>query len=221
MHRVLVALFCFIFVVGINGAWLKLPTTVDEDSIEIGRLLTDFWSIKPAIVGKMEPFIYCQVIDQCCENEHRSQATSLFFSFAVERSDDGQFLEVINECVNSTALHDTTQWCSSYQKAIVSSWTAREDPDAIKYFSVIHQNLTKAEKILDRIFSVCNNEEFHAFICSSTKKLVETCLARILQAINDEDGYKAYQEYIVKAKQELITSNQQLSQLFTKNGNTN
>lgn len=78
MHRIVLALFCIIFVVGAYGAARKMLPPVHKDAIEVAQLAEKIWSLKPAVFQRSTHLAYCQVIDQCCKKKHRSEAISFF-----------------------------------------------------------------------------------------------------------------------------------------------
>jgi hypothetical protein len=209
MYRVLFALFCIIFVVGINGAWLKQLTSIDEDANELAQLAEEFWSLKPAILKRAKPFVYCQIIDQCCNDEDRSEAVSLMGQY-IYGSDGYQFAELMLTCMNPTASNKSNKLCLSTVESIVSLRTIYQNPDVKKYISITRNYEKELISIHNYVLSTCNSEEIQAYFCLSNKKLVETCSGKILQKIYD-NVYTNYEEFVADTKQALIDINQQLS----------
>jgi hypothetical protein len=216
MYRFITALFCMIFLSGINGAWLTLPTSVDEDAITLTRLAEEFWSLKPAVFQNKGPLVLCQVIDECCATDDRAKAVSLMVSSITdENRSRNRYARILNTCINST-----DQSCPPLFNLISPSITLQEKSDIKQHRRIIMNYDTKLNDLINRVNESCNNEEIHALLCLSDTKLVKTCINKILRSIYDVDGYKVYHEYVVETKQTLIDVNQQLSELFIKNTNT-
>lgn len=222
MHRFLITLAYIIFVSNINGDGIQSPTSIDEDAIEFAGLIAKFWSLKPAVFQKLEPFIYCQVIEECCGDEQHSQAIPLWFPSSYNDDIKSHFVEVINECVNSTTLNEANQWCSSFRQSIISSKVFDQDPNAKRFKTMIAKYKNELRRVFGQIYITCNNEEIYAFLCLSNKKLIETCAGKILGNRHSlfSFSYQYYEEYITKGKQILIDVNQELSQMSFKNTNT-
>ncbi len=218
MHRILITLFCIIFVVGINGAWLKPLTSIDEDAIAITQLLEKFWSLKPAILKNTRPLVYCQIIDQCCEDEDRSKAISLMSQY-IDGTDRYSFTEVMYTCINLTASNKADESCSSILTSVVPPRIAYSNSDVKKYFDIISKYVKELDHYFYDITLTCNSEETHAVLCSSDRKLIEICTGKILQKIYD-DNDKNYQAIMMNTKRVLIDLHQQLFEAFIENTNT-
>jgi len=219
MHRGIVALFCIIFVVDVRGASLKTPASIDKDAIETARLVEQLWSFKPAILKRTKPLIYCQIIDQCCEDEDRLKGISLMNPLMSNNGVDS-FENVMERCMNTTTSNKENQQCPVTIKSIIPSWTIFRNLDVKKYMDIVKKYMNKLEKVFEDTTFVCNSEEIHAFTCLSNTKLVESCAGKILQELYDYD-YKNYQNNIKYIKQTLIDANQELVRVFIKNTNTN
>jgi len=217
MHRVFDTLFCIIFVISINGVWLKPPASIDTDAIELTQLMEKFWSLKPIIFKRTRPWVYCQVIDKCCEDEDRSEAVSLISQY-LDGTNRYRFIEVIITCMSSSTLNKADQLCSSIFESIIPARITYQNSDVKKYIRIIRKYKKELDNIFDQILSTCNSEEVHAFFCLSNKKLMETCVVKILQKLyDDDDDDKNDQDFIVNTKQLLIDLNQQLSEAFIEN----
>ncbi len=218
MNLMFVILVYITFVVDINGAWLKQPTSINNDAVELTQLSEKSWSLKPAIIMRAEPFIYCQVIDKCCEDEDRVEAVSLMHQ-RIQHAEEDRFVKLMHMCMNSSTSNKENQKCSSVVQSMISPETLFKDSDVRKYFSLIDHHNKELEHYFDLFPSSCNSEEVHAFTCLSNKKLIKKCVSKVLQNIYNND-YKNYQKTIVNIKKMLIILNQQLSEAFTKNINT-
>jgi len=217
MHPIVVALFCIIFVVGAHGAAHKTPTSIDKDATELAQLAEKIWSFKPAILKRLKPLAYCQVIDQCCENEQRSEAISLFDQVMSNIYPD-RLENLMEECVDTTTSNKEKQLCPGIIESIRPWWIIGRNPDAKKYRNIFMNYLMNITGF-DNIKGDCNSEEIHAFVCSSNTKLVKSCAGKILQEIYDND-YKNYPKTIKSLKQLLINANQELSKEFIEKTKT-
>jgi len=217
MHRILIALSCIIFVIGINGASIELPSLIDEDAVEMAGLMEKCWSLKPAALQQMKPLAYCKVIDKCCLDEHHVQATSRFFPFLKDRHTETRFNELIGTCINSTAHHKADQWCQTFRSEITERWEARANPDVKQFSMAIAKYRRELMQLFNAIDDVCNDEEIHAVICLSNKELMPTCAGKILRKLNDINGYEVYQKIIVQYKTMFIDVHQKLSKMFKSN----
>jgi hypothetical protein len=222
MHRILLVLFCIIFVVvGINGVWIKLVPSVNEDAIELAQLAEQFWSLKPAVFQRKGPLVLCQFIDECCSTENRFQAISFIVSsIANEYRNKNRYARVLNSCINSTAMEKANQSCPLLNQIISPSITQEDKFDIIQHRRVIVNYYTQLNNLTNHVYESCNNEEIHALLCLSNTKLIRSCVNKILQEIYDDNGYDGYQEFIIETKKILIDLNQQLSSLSMKNKNT-
>jgi hypothetical protein len=217
MYRALGVFFCIIFVVGINGAWIKQPASIDENAVELTQLTEKFWSLKPTIFKRTKPVVYCQIIDQCCDDEDRLEAVSLMSQY-IDGTDRYSFAEVLLTCMNSTTAHEENQLCSSIIESIIPLRITYQNSDVQKYIHITNKYDKLLDNLLDYILSTCNSEEIYALLCLSNEKLVKTCAGRILQNIYD-DHYKSYEAVVMYTKQVLIDLNQQLSEALITNTN--
>jgi hypothetical protein len=101
MHRSVVALFSIIFVVDIHEAFLKTPASINKDAIEMAQLAEKLWSFKPDILNHARNLTYCPIIDQCCDEEDRSEAISLMNPFEYRALTD-DLENVMERCMNTT-----------------------------------------------------------------------------------------------------------------------
>ena len=217
MHQILVALVCVLFVVGTNGASVKLSTSIDENAIELARLIEKFWSSKPAVLLNHPPLAICRFIDDCCEGEKRLKAISLMISLVLHRADSLSFPKVTNTCIDSTVLNKTEQTCLSLQQFNSMQLPNIKDPAVEQFFSVTMKYNTELIKLRDHIEDSCTDYEFHAFLCLTDKNLLQSCTAKILQGIHNKDGYKAYYKFMMQTKQSLTRINQILAHDTVKN----
>jgi hypothetical protein len=215
MHRIVFSLFCIIFVVGAHGAAPKILAPIHKDAIELTQLAEKIWSLKPAIFKRTKPCVYCEVIDQCCEKKHRSEAISFFDQPIVTNND---FENLIEQCINTTTSNKEKQLCPGIIKSIVPWWIANENPDIKKYQYILMKYLNNITEF-DNIRGNCNGEEIHAFMCSSNTKLVKSCAGKLLQEIYDND-YKNYRKTIKSLKNTLINADQELSKEFIQKTKT-
>lgn len=217
MSYILVTLLYIIFVVGINGAWLKESGSTNEDAIELTELIVKLWSLKPDVMKRARPLVYCRIINECCDDEERSEAISLMGQ-VIHGTPEYHFAEIMLTCINSTTANQANELCSSIVDSIISMRMASKYSNMKKYFDITNKYDKELNNLVNYILSTCNSEEIHAFFCLSNKKLMEICSGRVLQTIYDDD-YKNYQETITNTKQILINLNQQLSRAFIKNNN--
>ncbi len=217
MHSMFAILFCFAIVVGINGAWLKQPASINKDAVELTQLLEKLWSLKPDILNRLKPFVYCEIMDKCCEDKDRVEAISIMSQYIIN-TDDGRFEQIMQTCMNSSTSNMPDHVCSSIVKSIVSIETVYRDSNVRKYLDIIDRHGIGLSGIIDQIQLTCNSEEFHAFACLSNKKLMEKCANKVLQKIYNLD-YKNYQKIIENAKQLMTEVNQQISTALTKDTN--
>ncbi len=218
MHLILLLWFFTIFMGGINGASLKHPVSIDENAIELTQLTEKFWSLKPDILKRTKPVVYCQIIDQCCDGEDRLEAVSLISQY-IDGTDKYSLAEVLLTCMNSTTANKADQLCSSIIESIIPLRIMYQNSDVQKYINITSKYDKLLNNILDYILSTCNSEEIYALLCLSNEKLVEKCTGKILQKIYD-DHYESYEAVMVYTKQVLIDLNQQLSEAFIPNTNT-
>ncbi len=80
MNLIFVALSCIIFMNGASGASLDLPTSINKDAAEIGRVWVQVWSSKPPELLNRRPLAICPFIDNCCADEDRLKAIELMGS---------------------------------------------------------------------------------------------------------------------------------------------
>ncbi|CAF0942434.1 unnamed protein product [Didymodactylos carnosus] len=223
MYRILVTLSCFIFVVGTNGVSLNLPTSINENVIELARLMEQYSSLKPAAIQNHRPLAICQFIDNCCRAEDRSKAISLMVSSS-PRKHNFTFPKVINTCTDSTALSKADQSCPSLQQFSSLPLVPDTDDPALRQFYNLRKkyNIERIQisKLMRHMRIICNNYEFYAFVCLSDKKSLQSCVGKVIQRIHDYGGYEAYYKYMIEIKQSLTNLNQQLVQLFVENRNT-
>jgi hypothetical protein len=221
MHCTLIVFVCITFIVGIEGAWIKVPILVDEDAVELTRLAEEFWSLKPAVFQRKGPLVLCEFIDKCCAVEDRFQAISLMvISIANEYRSQNHYATVINTCMNSTVLKQANQSCSSLQKLISPSIMKQDKSIVTEYIGILLDYFTELNNLAKHIHKSCNDEEIHALLCLSNTKLVTACAGKILHKIYDYNGDPTYQEFVAETKQTLIDLNQQLSDLSATNADT-
>ena len=203
MYRVLAVSIYIIFVVGINGASIESPTSIDENAIELTQLIVKALSKMPDILRKTEPFAYCQVIDKCCGDEDRSKVMSLLED-RHGRNNRFRFHEIMKTCMKTNTSPKTEQFCSSFEQSIILTHTVSEDPEVEQYGIKISKHSNELRSMLHHIISTCNGEQIHAVFCTSNNKLLETCFGSILQEIYDENGDEFYQQDYTAIKQALI-----------------
>jgi hypothetical protein len=221
MHGIHVVLFGIIFTVVINAAWVKLPISIDKDATELTRLAEKFWSLKPVVFQNNGPLVLCQFIDECCAIENRFQAvSSMVFSIINEHRNKYRYGRIINKCINSTDLKETSQSCPSLYKLLSPLITEQDKSVIMEYMRIVMNYFTELNNLIRYVDKSCNSEEIYALLCLSNTALVQTCVTKILEEIYDEDDYKIYPEFIVETKQTLIDLNQKLFPLFGTNTNT-
>jgi hypothetical protein len=211
-------LFCIGIVVGINGAWLKQPASINQDAVELAQLTQTFWSLAPAAMKRAKPLVYCQIIDQCCNDEDRTEAVSLIGQ-SIDGTDEGRFVQTMQKCMNSTNSNEGNQLCPSIVQSISQSYIFRKHPDVKKFFNILDQYDKPIAIVFDPVGSVCNSEEIHSLICSSKITFAEKCISKALRKIYDNKSHD-YQKNVLDAKQAFTTINQQLSKAFISNANT-
>lgn len=217
MYRVLIVLLCIIFVNEINGVSLRQWISIDEDTIELTELIGKFWSLKPNTLKRTKPLIYCRMIDTCCDEEDRLEAISSMSDF-IHGNGEIYFAEIMLTCLNSTVSNHPDSLCSSVVDSILSLRMASKYSDVKKYLDITSKYDKDIKNLINSILSTCNNEEIHSFFCLSQKKLMETCMNKVLQRIYN-DNHVTYEDIIINTKQILFNLNQQLSQIFIKNIN--
>ncbi|CAF1394375.1 unnamed protein product [Adineta steineri] len=205
----------------INGASLQLSTSIDSDAVELSNLVEKFWSSKPAEINKVQPFIYCKVLDTCCEEKQRQEAIPLFFTASFDIDDRNRFLETVGSCVNSTEQNGGDKWCQTYSQEMISPWNLRSNPQAVQFKQVMMKLLEKLENIDPNAPDICDDEEKYAFMCLTNKKLTQRCVHKMLKDLIKRLGYKSFEELVMKYKQALIDINQEWSTISIKNGETN
>ncbi len=218
MHLMFAILFCIGIVVGINGAWLKQPASINQDAVELAQLTQKCWSLAPTVMKKARPLVYCRIIDQCCDDEDRTEAVSLFGQFIVG-TDEGRFAQIMEKCMNSTNSNKGNQLCSSIVQSIIQPYIFHKHPDVKRFFNILDQYDKPISIVFDPIGSVCNSEETHSLICSSKITFAEKCISKALRKTYD-DNSRDYQKNILDTKQAFTTINQQLSKAFISNANT-
>ena len=212
MHHIFVILFCTIFVIAINGAWIKLAPSIDKDAIELARLAEEFWSLKPVVFQNKGPLVLCQFINECCSVENRLQAISVIVpSIVNEYRNKNRYNRVLNACLNLTALEEANQSCPLLHKIISPTITQQDKFDIMQHRRVIMNHFTELNNLTNYVYKFCNNEEIHALLCLSNTNLTRTCAHKILQGIYNDNSYEVYQEFIMKSKETLMDINQQLS----------
>ena len=216
MYCILIVFFCINFVAGINVASLKPSTSIDKHATELAELIIETWSYRPALLRRTKPEVFCPIIDECCEDEDRLEAISLFgrYSYGFSRYYLNKIMET---CMNTTSSIKGKQYCSSFQERIISQRIAYEDSVVKQYMDIIDFYEKDLLKMHYRISSSCNSQQIHALVCSSNPKLVEKCTEKMLHEIYDHHDYKNSQKIAMKIKQVLIELNQKLSEKFIKN----
>ncbi|CAF1120407.1 unnamed protein product [Adineta steineri] len=221
MYCFFIGLLNILIVIGINSSSHKLSSSsslIDKDAENMAELFEKIWSLKPVSVGKLEPFGYCQVIEECCTNEYRSKAISSFVAFLDNHNVKNRFIQTLNQCIKSTNFIDeNNELCSSFQSSIIDHRNDLNDPDVQKFVIAIGKYQKEVERLISTIDSNCNDKEKHAIICLSNKHLLKTCVTKILQYSNHIDGDEFYQEILMKTKQIFNDIHQQLSYKFKKN----
>ncbi|CAF1355408.1 unnamed protein product [Didymodactylos carnosus] len=212
-----------ILVVGANGASVALSTSIDEDAIQVTLLMRQHWSLRPAIIRNSRPFAICKFIDDCCGNEERLKAIPLMIS-SLRRHHNPTFPDVINTCTDSTVLDKTDQSCPALEQFnSLPLGYAINDPALHRYEKLIMnygEKILPIEQLLERMKNSCNDYEIHAFLCSSDKKLIESCIGKALQELHDDKGYEDYYEFIIKTKQILSDLNKELIKTSVDDTNT-
>lgn len=218
MNLIFVTLFCISFFIGINGASIEQPVSMNEDAIEIAELTEKLWSLKPAVLNNRRPLIYCQIIDKCCGDEDREEAISIMSQF-MDGTGKNRFVQIMDKCMHSTDSTETNQLCPAVVQSFIPSRIAYRRSTIEKYFDILSRYNRQLGDFYDHITSSCNSEELHALFCLSNKKLVERCTDKILQKIYD-NNYENYETITMNTKRVLTDINQQISKVFTKNANT-
>jgi hypothetical protein len=216
MYSIVIALIFINFVGDINGALLKSPASIDEDAVELAQLIQKLWSFRPALLQRTKPVVYCEFIDECCATEDRLEAISLIGQYSSSYA-RYHFNQIMATCMNSTRLQRENPFCSSFSGSIISQRMAYQNADVKKYIDVIDNHEKDFLKMFFRITSTCNGEQMHALLCSTNKKLIQTCAGKLLQDIYDRNDYKNYQEIARKTNKGLVHIIQELSEIFTKN----
>ncbi|CAF0872286.1 unnamed protein product [Adineta steineri] len=221
MHRILIVLSYVIFISYINGASFQLPASTDSDAVELSNLVEKFWSSKPVEINKVDPVIYCKVVETCCEENQRQEAIPLFFSESFDTDDKNRFKEIVGSCVNSTVQKGGDKWCQTYSQEMISPWNLRSNSQVMQFRQVMMKLLEKRENIDNNTPDICDDEEKYAVMCLTNKKLTQRCVHKMLKDLIKRLGYKSYEELVMKYKQALIDINQEWSTISIKNGETN
>ncbi|CAF5105272.1 unnamed protein product, partial [Rotaria sp. Silwood1] len=194
MHWIFASLSCIIFAISIHGTTVKRQAFINKDAIQMAGLVEKCWSLKPDGLSKKGPLAYCNVIEKCCSNEHRSQAISISASILKLNDDDAALSEFIDtKCINSTTFDNENQWCSSFRLLVndnILSERDVEDPDVEKYRTELQKYAQEASELLENALSTCTGEELYSFMCLSNKNLMKTCAGKLLQKLYDYNGYK-------------------------------
>ncbi|CAF0829027.1 unnamed protein product [Adineta steineri] len=219
MHRILIVLSYVICISYINGASFQLPTTIDNDATEFADLLEKFWNSKPGEINKVQPFIYCKVLETCCEEKQREEAIPLFFpAFS---GDKNRFLEIVGSCINSTEQNGGDKWCRTYSQEIISPWDLQSNLQ-VEQFEQLLDKFDKKVNIFDvSTTELCDDEEKYAFMCQSNKKLIQRCIHKLLRNTIKRFGYKSYKKLVMENKQAIIDIYQEWSAVSIKNEETN
>ncbi|CAF3875015.1 unnamed protein product [Adineta steineri] len=217
MHHILIVFSYVIFISSINGASLQLSTSIDSDAVELSNLVEKFWSSKPAEINKVQPFIYCKVLDTCCEEKQRQEAIPLFFTASFDIDDRNRFQEIVGSCVNSTEQNGRDKWCQTYSQEMISPWDLRSNSKVIQFGQLL-MKFDKKITIFDMgTTEVCDDEEKYAFMCQSNKKSIQKCVGKLLQNAIKRFDHKTYEELVMENKQALIDINEEWSAISTKN----
>ncbi|CAF3895380.1 unnamed protein product [Rotaria sp. Silwood1] len=84
---------------------VKRQAFINKDAIQMAGLVARCWSLKSDGLSKKGSFAYCNVIEKCCSDEHRSQAISLFASDLKLGDNKAALSELIDtKCINSTTF---------------------------------------------------------------------------------------------------------------------
>ena len=220
MHRILVALFCVFFVVGTNGASLKLATSIDENGIILAEMIEKLSSSNSLIDFNKRPYAICRFIDNCCDGGERLKTIPLFISAIKTNPGSMNFPEIINTCTGSTTLNKTYQTCPSAQQFSAIPEFQLDNRLNEEFSSIMNKYREELGKFWHYTFASCNDYELQAFLCLSNKKLLSSCTAKVLQQINDNDGYKAYHKFMKRTKEALTAMAEEVARLIAEDINT-
>ncbi|CAF1180142.1 unnamed protein product [Adineta steineri] len=221
MHRILLILSYVVFISYINGASSRSRTSVKRDAIELADLYGKFWASKPAVFNKVEPFIYCRVLETCCEEKQRQEAIPLSFFTSFGTDDRDRFLEIVGSCVNSTEQNGGDKWCQTYSQEVISSEDLRSNAHATQFAQLAMPFLQKLSRFEAGASDSCDNEEKYAMMCLSNKKLTQRCVHKTLKDLIKQFGYKSYKKLLTENKQALIDISQQWFTRSIKDEETN
>lgn len=194
-------MFCITFIVGINGVSLKQSVSIKSDAKELAELALKIWSLKPAILKRVNPFLICELIDKCCHGENRARAT-LLMSQEPRTDFDNLYGELMKMCVNSSTAEKVDQTCSAVIKSQLSEHMVKDDHAIHQYLDIISEHQDDMLMLPHWIRRSCEIKHFQAFMCLSNTKLVEECATEVLQMALDDD-YVDYATLIMKIKQVL------------------
>ncbi|CAF1146648.1 unnamed protein product [Rotaria sp. Silwood1] len=136
----------------------------------------------------------CQALAKCCSSKDYSKALSLM---AVNFSID-PLPVMFSACLGSLDPSHLAKTCPSALK--FSSPLAFEpdsdtdDDNSNPFIAQLNKSREPIRDILQNIARVCKSNEAYSYICLSNKKLLQTCVKKILEKQLNTNGMKNYKE---------------------------
>ncbi|CAF4598591.1 unnamed protein product [Rotaria sp. Silwood2] len=160
---------------------------ISTDVKELSSLLEKFWSFISNTILK-ETKQKCQALAKCCSSKDYSKALSLM---AVNFSID-PLPVMFSACLGSLDPSHLAKTCPSALKFEPDSDT--DDDNSNPFIAQLNKSREPIRDILQNIARVCKSHEAYSYICLSNKKLLQTCVKKILQKQLNTNGMKSYKE---------------------------
>jgi hypothetical protein len=197
MPNILVIVSLVIFIGTIDGIPQRSLSLIDADAKQLSLSNEKCWfHISNKVYNDTKR--KCQVLTQCCSGKKYSKALSLM---AVNFSVD-PIPVTFAACLGSVTPDHLAKTCPSALK-LTSRLTFEPDDDNDKanpVYMVMNKYSLVIKDFLKNIPLVCNENEVHAYLCLSSKKLLQSCVGKILQKQYDSRGKKTYKESVKKYK---------------------